>query len=138
MDKVYYNSARSEILKKLSFLRDRNFVDFFEESLPFTLAINLAYFGLAEDVIITRDNDDINIATRFTRNVSQDDLANLFPVGHGIEISKKEQNGNSREWFLSTLRNGIFHNSLLSNYLFLSTPLLYIRFAKKYHFLTFI
>ena len=116
MDKVYYNSARSEILKKLSFLRDRNFVDFFEESLPFTLAINLAYFGLAEDVIITRDNDDINIATRFTRNVSQDDLANLFPVGHGIEISKKEQNGNSREWFLSTLRNGIFHNGLTVDY----------------------
>lgn len=116
MDKVYYNSARTEILKKLSFLRDRNFVDFFEESLPFTLAINLAYFGLAEDVIITRDNDDINIATRFTRNVSQDDLANLFPVGHGIEISKKEQNGNSREWFLSTLRNGIFHNGLTVDY----------------------
>lgn len=116
MDKVYYNSARIEILKKLSFLRDRNFVDFFEDSLPFTLAVNLAYFGLAEDVIITRDNDDINIATRFTRNVSQNDLADLFPDGHGISIRKKEQDGNSREWFLSTLRNGMFHNGLSVDY----------------------
>ena len=118
MDKVYYNSARAEILKKLSFLRDRNFVDFFEESLPFSLAINLAYFGLAEEVIITRDNDDTNIVTRFTRNVDNDTLSNLFPAGHGISVTKKESDGNSREWFLSTLRNGIFHNGLSVDYRF--------------------
>ena len=116
MDKVYYNSVRAEILKKLSFLRDRNFVDFFEDSLPFSLAINLAYFGLAEDVLISTNTKDPNIATRLTKNVDQNDLANLFPVGHGIEISKKEDDGISREWFIAALRNGMFHNGLHVDY----------------------
>ena len=46
MENIYYKSTSVEILKRLKYLNERNYVDFFRESTPFILAIYLTYFCL--------------------------------------------------------------------------------------------
>ena len=116
MGNIYYNSTRVEILKRLKYLNESKYVDFFRESAPFLLSIYLAYFGLAEDIMIERDSKDYNINTRFTKHIDDEHLKKLFPSSIPIDFIKKEPDGNTMEWFLSTLRNGIFHNGPEVNY----------------------
>lgn len=116
MENIYYNSTRVEILKRLRYLNERKYVDFFRESAPFMLSIYLAYFGLAEDIMIERDSKNYNINTRFTKHIDDKYLNMLFPDDIPIDFIKKESNGNSMEWVLSTLRNGIFHNGPVVDY----------------------
>ena len=105
----YYNASRAEILKRLKSIQEENIVDFFEESDSFSLAIYLAYFALAEEVLIERDSHNPDINTRFKRHIDAARLDELFRNPELIKIYEKEVNGNSREWFISTLRNGIIH-----------------------------
>ena len=116
MANIYYNSTRTEILKRLKYLNEKKYVDFFRESTPFMLSLYLTYFGLAEDIMIERDSKDYNINTRFTKHIDDTYLKKVFPAEIPIEYIVKEKDGNSMKWILSTLRNGIFHNGPEVNY----------------------
>ena len=116
LNNIYYNSTRVEILKRLRYLNERKYVDFFRESTPFLLSMYLAYFGLAEDIMIERNSKDYNINTRFTKHIDDKYLKKLFPSDITVDFIRKEPNGTSMEWFLSTLRNSIFHNGPVVNY----------------------
>ncbi len=106
---VYYNASRAEILKRLKCIQDENIVDFFEESDSFMLALYIAYFTLAEEILIERDTHNPDINTRFKSHIDMSRLDELFNDPSLIKIYDKEKDGNSREWFISTLRNGIMH-----------------------------
>jgi len=116
MENSYYNSTRNEILKRLQYINEKKYVDFFRESAPFMMSLYLTYFGLTEDIMIKRDSKDFNINTRFTKFVDEEYLKKIFPKEIPIEYTKKEADGNSKEWILSTIRNGIFHNGPEINY----------------------
>lgn len=116
MKKIYYNSTRVEILKRLKYLNEQKYVDFFRESTPFMLALYITYFGLAEDIMIEKDSKDYNINTRYTKYIDDKYLKKVFPSNIPIKYTKKEKDGNSMEWILSTLRNALFHNGVEVNY----------------------
>ena len=114
MSKSYYEVSSDELIKRLNNLRYGNIVDFFRNSDEFVLAITLAYFTLAEELLIERNSKDFNISTRFKKNISDGELNNLLT--DDINIRDKEKDGNSVEWFLSALRNGIIHNGFEVDY----------------------
>lgn len=114
MSKSYYEASRDELIKRLECLSKRNYVDFFRESSEFELAISLAYFSLAEEMLVEKDSKDFNIATRLKKNI--DDMYLNGLLTEDINIRDKEVDGNSVEWFLSALRNGIMHNGFLVDY----------------------
>lgn len=114
MSKDYYEVSRDELINRLMCLRHQKFVDFFRPSDEFELAISLAYFALAEELLVERDSKDFNIATRFKRHVSDAKLRNLLT--EDINIRDKEVDGNTPEWFLAALRNGIIHNGFTVDY----------------------
>ena len=105
----YYNASRAEILKRLKSIQEENIVDFFEESDSFSLAIYLAYYALAEEVLIERDSHNPDINTRFKTHIDRKRLEELFRNPNLIKIYEKEADGYTPEWFISTLRNGIIH-----------------------------
>ena len=117
MSKSYYEVSRDELINRLMCLRHQKFVDFFRPSDEFELAISLAYFALAEELLVERDSKDFNIATRFKRHVSDTRLRNLLT--EDINIRDKEADGNTPEWFLAALRNGIIHNGFIMDDLLL-------------------
>ena len=106
---AYYNASRAEILKRLRCIQKDDIVDFFEESDSFSLAIYLAYYALAEEVLIERDSHNPDINTRFKTHIDKKKLEELFKDPNLIKIYEKEVDGNTPEWFISTLRNGIIH-----------------------------
>jgi hypothetical protein len=65
MDKKYYNSISKDILDRLKFLNEGNYVDFFRESPYFIQSMYLTYFALAEDIMIETDTENTNINTRY-------------------------------------------------------------------------
>ena len=69
MSKSYYEVSRDELIKRLDFLNIRNYVEFFRESDEFVLAVTLAYFSLAEELLIDRDSKNFDIATRFKKHI---------------------------------------------------------------------
>ena len=85
----YYNASREEILKRLKCIQEENIVDFFEESDSFSLAIYLAYFALAEEVLIERDSHNPDISTRFKRHIDPIRLEELFRNPNLIKIYDK-------------------------------------------------
>ena len=113
---AYYNASRAEILKRLKSIQEENIVDFFEESDSFSLAIYLAYYALAEEVLIERDSHNPDINTRFKTHIDRKRLEELFKNPNLIKIYEKEADGNTPEWFISTLRNGIIHKGPDVNY----------------------
>lgn len=114
MSKSYYEVSRDELINRLICLRNQKFVDFFRPSDEFELAISLAYFALAEELLVERDSKDFNIATRFKKHVSDAKLRSLLT--EDIDIRDKEVDGNTPEWFLAALRNGIIHNGFEVDY----------------------
>ena len=113
---AYYYASRAEILKRLTYIQKEDIVDFFEESDSFSLALYLAYFALAEEVLIERNSHDGNIHTRLKTHIDQRKLAELFRNPDLIKIYDKEIDGNTAEWFIATLRNGIIHKGPAVDY----------------------
>jgi hypothetical protein len=114
MSKSYYEASRDILIKKLDCLRNRRYVDFFRQSDEFELAIGLSYFALAEELLVEKDSRNLDIATRFTKHVDDSRLRSL--ITDDIIIHDKEDDGNSPEWFLVALRNGIIHNGFTVDY----------------------
>ena len=111
---TYYDVSRDILIKKLDCLRKRKYVDFFRQSDEFELAISLAYFALAEELLVEKDSKNLDIATRFTKHIDDSRLRSL--ITDDIIIHDKEADGTSPEWFLVALRNGIIHNGFTVDY----------------------
>ena len=110
MSNFYYILCRDELLRRLDFLNNENYVDFFRDSDVFLMAICLAYFGLAEELLIKRYTKNDDISTRFKVLVDKARLDGLFKDTSLYDIFDKEKDGNTSEWLLSTVRNALFHN----------------------------
>ncbi len=109
MGRGYFFQSRNQLLKRLECFRKEDYVKFFEDSDAFRLALSLAYFGLSEELLIERDNNNPNITTRFKKHIDDDSLSGLFSKPEQITVREREVLGTTPEWFLSTLRNGIYH-----------------------------
>ena len=114
MSKSYYEASRDELIKRLMSIRNHKYIDFFRQSDEFELAISLAYFALAEELLVEKDSKNMNISTRFTKHIDDSRLSSL--ITDDIIIHDKEDDGNSPEWFLVALRNGIIHNGFTVDY----------------------
>lgn len=114
MSKSYYEVSRDEVIKRLESIKNGDYVEFFRASDEFALAITLAYFSLAEELLIDRDSKNSDIAKRFKKHIDDASLNGLLT--NDITIRSKEDKGNSVEWFLSTLRNGMIHNGFEVDY----------------------
>lgn len=109
MSRSYYDASREELIKRIDYLQKCNYVDFFRDSDAFILALCIAYFGLTEDIMIQKDSKNNDIKTRLSTCIDEKYLNQLLDGDTGIDIRVREVDGTSPEWFLSALRNGIFH-----------------------------
>ena len=114
MSKSYYEISRDELIRRLICIRNQKYIDFFRPSDEFELAISLTYFALAEELMIERNSKDNNISTRFKKHIDDSKLSSLLT--DDIIIHDKEDDGNSPEWFLAALRNGLIHNGFEVDY----------------------
>ena len=112
MDKKYYNSISKDILDRLKFLNEGNYVDFFRESPYFIQSMYLTYFALAEDIMIETDTENTNINTRYKKHINDSWLNAITSNDIPINFRKKEPSGISNEWLIATIRNSIIHNGI--------------------------
>lgn len=110
MEKTYYDSINEELLNKLNYINEKKYIEFFKESPSFLVAIYLTYFSLAEDVMIERESKNNDISTRFIKHIDDSFINSILKDDIPINYIKREQNGTSNEWILSTIRNAIIHN----------------------------
>lgn len=109
MSKSYYEESRRELINRIEYLKNGNYVDFFRDSDSFILAMCIAYFGLTEDMMVKHDVKNGDIKTRLSTCIDKKYLTDLLDGDTGIVVRDREVDGTEPEWFLSALRNGIFH-----------------------------
>ena len=109
MSRSYYEESRRELINRIMYLKNGNYVDFFRDSDSFILAMCIAYFGLTEDMMVKHDVKNGNIKTRLSTCIDKKYLKQLLDGDTGIVVRDREVDGTEPEWFLSALRNGIFH-----------------------------
>ena len=115
MPKDYYENLRLEFFNKIDALKTKNFFEFYKHSPAFFIALNLAYFVLAEEKLISVDKNNNDITSRYKLNMSSELVEHVFEgklFNQVItEITEKEKKGDNL-WFLSALRNSILHGGI--------------------------
>ena len=109
MSRSYYEESRRELINRIEYLKNGNYVDFFRDSDAFILAMCIAYYGLTEDMMVKHDSKNGDIKTRLSTCIDKKYLKQLLDGDTGIVVRDREVDGTEPEWFLSALRNGIFH-----------------------------
>ena len=71
--------------------------------------VAITYYCLTEDIIITRDDKNTDINTKFSLNVPTSLIDKYFSYQDWINITKKMTN--NKLWLLSAIRNSIMHGS---------------------------
>ena len=66
MSRSYYEESRRELINRIMYLKNGNYVDFFRDSDSFILAMCIAYFGLTEDMMVKHDVKNGDIKTRLS------------------------------------------------------------------------
>ena len=71
--------------------------------------VAITYYCLTEDIIITRDDKNTDINTKFSLNVPASLIDKYFSYQDWINITKKMTD--NKLWLLSAIRNSIMHGS---------------------------
>lgn len=94
LEKTYYSSDNYKIYELIPSL------------IP---VVAITYYCLTEDIIITRDDKNPDVDTRFTLNMPKGLIDVLFENEDLITVSRKITN--SHLWLLSGIRNSIMHGA---------------------------
>ena len=115
MIKDYYEKLRLDFFNKIDAIKTQNYFEFYKHSPALLIALNLAYFVLAEEQIVSLDKNSKNITSRYKLNISPKIIDDLFDGKAFYQklsgITKKEENGDNI-WFLNALRNAILHGGI--------------------------
>ena len=92
MSRSYYEESRRELINRIEYLKNGNYVDFFRDSDAFILAMCIAYYGLTEDMMVKHDSKNGDIKTRLSTCIDKKYLKQLLDGDTGIVVRDREVN----------------------------------------------